>query len=566
MNKLGAALLLLWSLWSTMGAGLSDATPNTETPNRREQEDRLERPMRSEWSIIQNDGNGEDRRRQHQPALLTPTTVALFLPTETTLADRHLQHRQADGRDNGGKEVDDSPDDDKTPKSPADVVSLISSRVSTSVSSSVAASVSAAFSTSLAQVSESASSAISSAHEAARTLGPISPTTGVDTPATTDVLVTSSQPASISTDSLPAVAATTANVANAQESAATASASSAPTQGSSLTPGAIAGLVIGIAIASSLLSAVLTYLFMRRRARQQEPQPKFGPSLAPLQLSPTSGSRGFMNHSHSHPLSNDLSLFQMTYTSPTPTNHNRAAHFSSDFTPDVKQRFAPASAPVSTTEYPAMALTTQHATKLSALPAKRTSRVRSRPRPLSDPSVDDGLGPVFPVSPLSSEGDGPYRSSSMRTDRRPSPLSYEGGGGGGTIPCSTSARLSLARQQSLNGGQRAQLVRVGSQRGPERERQSGGGGGGGGRLAAPDQGHGEGLTRLYSFTTDTSENGNSTGSGDAQPQPSYLQPRPLVKYALSSNTGNSSPGLQVQSPIPRRPVDPYYIEKGGNYY
>ncbi|KAF3070838.1 hypothetical protein GL218_00807 [Daldinia childiae] len=575
MNKSGAALLLLWSLWSTVGAGLSDATPNTETLDRREQEDRLERLMGSEWSIIQNE-NGKDRRRQLQPALLTPTTVALSLPIATTLEDHHLQHRQAGGKDDKSKEGDDNDSDGKTPKSPADVVSsLISSRVSTSVSSSVAASVSAAFSTSLAQVSESASSAISSAREAARTLEPISPTTGATTLATTDAFVTSSQANSIATDELPAVAATTAGVANAQESAATASASNVSTQGSSLTPGAIAGLVIGIAIASSLLSAILTYLFMRRRARQQqEPQSKFPPSPPP-QLSPNSGSRGFMNHSHSHTLSNDLSIFQMTYTSPTPTNHNRAANFSSDFTPDTKQRFAPASTPApastlvaapSATEYPAMAQTTQHATRLSAPPAKRTSRVRSRPPRLSDPSVDDGLGPVFPVSPLSSEGDGPYRSTSMRTDRRPSPLSYEGGGGGSTIPRSTSARLSLARQQSLNGGQRAHLVRVGSQRSPERERH----GGGDGHLAASGQGqgqgHGEGLTRLYSFTTDTSENGNSTGSGDAQPQPSYLQPRPLVKYAGSSNTGNSSPGLQVQSPVPRRPVGPYYFEKGNNYY
>ncbi|KAI1642196.1 uncharacterized protein F4817DRAFT_353627 [Daldinia loculata] len=569
MNKSGAALLLLWSLWSMVGAGLGDATTNTETLNRREQEDRLERLMRSEWSIIQNDENGKDRRRQYQPALLTPTTVALSLPTATALGDRHLQHRQVGGNDDKSKEGDD--DDDKTPKSPADVVSsLISSRVSTSVSSSVAASVSAAFSTSLAQVSESASSAISSAREAARTLGPISPATEAGTPVTTDVLVTSSQAASISIDELPAVAATTAGVANSQESAATASGSNAPTQGSSLTPGAIAGLVIGIAIASSLLSAVLTYLFMRRRARQQqEPQTKFEPSsLPPPQLSPNSGSRGFMNHSHSHSLSNDLSIFQMTYTSPTPTNHNRAANSSGDFTPDMKQRSAPApTTPVTAppaTEYPAMAQTTQHATKLSAPPAKRTSRVRSRPRPLSDPSVDDGLGPVFPVSPLSSEGDGPYRSGSTRTDRRPSPLSYEGGGG--TVPRSTSARLSLARQQSLNGGQRAHLVRVGSQRSLERERH---GGGSSGHLAASGQGqgHGEGLTRLYSFTTDTSENGNSTGSGDAQPQQSYsyLQPRPLVKYAVSSNTGNSSPGLQVQAPVPRRPVGPYYFEKGDNY-
>ncbi|KAI2778865.1 hypothetical protein F4815DRAFT_476108 [Daldinia loculata] len=578
MNKSGAALLLLWSLWSTVGAGLSDATTNTETLNRREQEDRLERLMRSEWSIIQNDENGKDRRRQYQPALLTPTTVALSLPIATTLEDRHLQNRQAGGNDDKSKEGDDDDGDDKTPKSPADVVSsLISSRVSTSVSSSVAASVSAAFSTSLAQVSESASSAISSAREAARTLGPISPATEAGAPVTTDVLVTSSQAASISIDELPAVAATTAGVANAQESAATASGSSASTQGSSLTPGAIAGLVIGIAIASSLLSAVLTYLFMRRRARQQqEPQTKFEPSSLPRpQLSPNSGSRGFMNHSHSHSLSNDLSIFQMTYTSPTPTNNNRAANSSGDFTPDMKQRSAPApTTPVTAppaTEYPAMAQTTQHATKLSAPPAKRTSRVRSRPRPLSDPSVDDGLGPVFPVSPLSSEGDGPYRSSSTRTDRRPSPLSYEGGGGGGggsTIPRSTSARLSLARQQSLNGGQRAHIVRVGSQRSLERERQNGGGG----HLAAgiasgQGQGHGEGLTRLYSFTTDTSENGNSTGSGDAQPQQSssYLQPRPLVKYAVSGNTGNSSPGLQVQAPVPRRPVGPYYFEKGDNY-
>lgn len=203
-----------------VGAGLGDATTNTETLNRREQEDRLERLMRSEWSIIQNDENGKDRRRQYQPALLTPTTVALSLPTATALGDRHLQHRQVGGNDDKSKEGDD--DDDKTPKSPADVVSsLISSRVSTSVSSSVAASVSAAFSTSLAQVSESASSAISSAREAARTLGPISPATEAGTPVTTDVLVTSSQAASISIDELPAVAATTAGVANSQESAAT---------------------------------------------------------------------------------------------------------------------------------------------------------------------------------------------------------------------------------------------------------------------------------------------------------------------------------------------------------
>ncbi|KAI8961093.1 hypothetical protein F5Y11DRAFT_327682 [Daldinia sp. FL1419] len=558
MNKFGAALLLLWSLWSTAGAGLSDATLNTQSLNGRAQEDQIERLTRSEWAIIQKDENG-DNGKQHEPASLLSTASTLPLTTATKLGDLHLEGRQTSGRND---KDDDDDDDGKTPKSPADVVSsLISSRVSTSVSSSVAASVSAAYLTSLAQVSESASSAISSARAAARAP---SLTTGDSTPAATGVFVTSSPAASIATDELPPVAATTADVANSQESAAAPSTSAVPTEGSSLTPGAIAGLVIGVAIASSLLSAILTYLFMRRRLRQRQEEPQS--PLSPTSPAPNSishpGSRGFMNHSHSHSLSNDLSAFKMTYTSPTPTNHHRAANFSSDFTPDMKQRFAPTPNPVPaqtsistpapttpTAEYPAMAQTTPHATQLSAPPAKRPSRVRSRPRPLSDPSVDDGLGPVFPVSPLSSEGDGPY------SNRRSSPLSHESGGGGG-VARTTSARLSLARQQSLNGGQRAQVVRVGSQRSETH----------GGRLAAAGQGQGEGLTRLYSFTTDTSENGNSTGSAEAQGRQSYLQPRPLVKYAYPSGAGNSSPGLPVQAPIPRRPVDPYYFEKGGNYY
>ncbi|KAK6955410.1 hypothetical protein Daesc_003047 [Daldinia eschscholtzii] len=561
MNKFGAALLLLWSLWSTVGAGLDDATLNTDTYDRRELEDRLEGVKRSEWSIIQKYGNGGDRKRQYQPELLLSTTVAVSPPTATTLEESNLQHRQASGKDG----------DDGGDKSPADIVSsLVSSRVSSSVSSSVSASVSAVFAVSLAQVSASASSAISSAREAAGTQGALSPIT----------VVSPAETASGTGDELPAVAATTADVANIQESAATASPTSVPTEGSSLTPGAVAGLVIGISIASSLLSAVLTYLFMRRRARkqqQEESQNNFMSGSPQLPYSKSSpGSHGFVNHSHTHSLSNDFSRFQMTYTSPTPPNHNRAANLSSDFTPDMKQRFTPtpvvAAAPKKSTltpvtappitQYPAMAQTTQQPTQLSAPPpARRTtsSRTRPRPRTLSDPSVDGGgggLDPVFPVSPLSSEGDGPYSS---RTDRRPSPLSYEGGNRSSMITRSTSARVSLARQQSVNAGHRAHLVRVGSERSAERDP--------GGAYLASGAGHGEGLTRLYSFTTD-SENGNSTGSGDPghAAQQSYLQPRPLVKYALSSNPGSTSPGLQVQAPVPRRPVDPYYFERGTHFY
>ncbi|KAI1471433.1 uncharacterized protein F4812DRAFT_414051 [Daldinia caldariorum] len=615
MNKFGAALLLSWSLWSTVGAGLDDATLNTDSFDRREQENRLERvPTISGWPIIPNDEIGEGQRRQHQPQSLLSTAVVLSPPTTTTLGNSWLQHRQASGKESSNEEGDDDGEKgDRTPKSPADVVSsMISSRVSSgvssSVSSSVAASVSAAFSVSLAEVSASASSAVSSAREAARTQEALSSITVPSPPKTTGAsTATSSQAASTTSDRLPAVSATTADVSNIEESAITASQpstpTSVPTQGSSITPGVVAGLVVGISIASALLSAIITYLFMRRRARQQqqqqqEPQNNFLPSSPPPSNSHSSlGGHGFVNHSHSHSLSNDFSQFQMIYTSPTPTNHNRAAaNLGGDFTPDMKQRFTPtptqastpAPAPMPTTiatattiltpvaappitQYPATAQTTQQTTQLSAPPpARRISRFRTRPRTLSDPSVDGGSGldPVFPVSPLSSDGDGPYSS---RTDRRPSPLSYEGGGGGNRnsmITRTTSARAALARQQSIsaNGGQRAHLVRVGSERGAERD--------GAGYLAAAagggGVGQGEGLTRLYSFTTD-SENGNSTGSGDAGPQQqqqqqSYLQPRPLVKYALSSSPGSTSPGLQVQAPVPRRPVDPYYFEKGTHFY
>ena len=122
------------------------------------------------------------------------------------------------------------------------------------------------------------------------------------------------------------------------------------------------------------------------------------------------------------------------------------------FTPDMKQeRFAPTPVPMATSpmnDLPVMTNAIPIATTTLTAAAATPTRTRSRPRPLSDPSEDDGLDPVFPVSPLSSEGDGPY-GNKRRSGRQPSPLSFEGGEA--AVARTTSARVALARTQSING-------------------------------------------------------------------------------------------------------------------
>ncbi|KAI1139526.1 hypothetical protein F5Y05DRAFT_411716 [Hypoxylon sp. FL0543] len=587
MTKPGVSLLLLWSIWSIAGLGFCGATLDRDAFDLREQRHGENQPVVLRRVAIGRNSDDEDR------APLPLITSTPILPTaafsEITLPDKpqsdgedvndrgQNKERRDDGADD---DADTDADDDKPPPSPTippgppllnGASSSISNSVSSSVSNSVALSVTALFTGSLSAISAFSSSAVVSARAAGVLEGFSSAIAGSTPPGVTGVSPAPSQTASPSTSSsttsAPAPTTDDASViasiqtsasraieeaqasasssaqsavdaANASASAAVAnikaSAGDPSIRGSSLTPGQIAGIVISMAFISSLLSALATFLLMRRKTRREDPQSKFE-SDAPESpqdfrgQGPPQRSRP-ISQSIRNRLSNRLSQFQM-FTALGSTNHERTPPSSHSFIPDVKQRVPPPP----DTEHPAM------------------SHI-ARPVSLSGP---DGFDSFMPVSPLSSEGDQSLAPrDSRRISRRdsrpleperppPSPLSVSGPDIRASTTTMGASRVSLAREQSLNGGQRPQLVRVGSSSGREQK---------------------------------------DSLAVDANPlamNPAYVEARYDVPSAPISATGHrhiatflepqsstsepSTPSsFQVQAPIPRRLVNPGSLEHDPN--
>lgn len=225
--------------------------------------------------------------------------------------------------------------------------------------------------------------------------------------------------------------------------------------------------------------------------------------------------------------------------SPAHNNNNNT-----DYIPDVKQRLPPPP----DAEHPAI--------------------MTYAARPLSMPGPD-GLDPVFPVSPLSAEGEpfaagGSSSSSSKRRSSSSSSSSPTGptfdssaAGGAGAGAAAAAAGLSLARQQSINSGGRAQLVRVGSEKARQQQQEKSSAD----PLAMNPVVHTEPEWRLFPTTT-------KEVNIPVQPQPQpptkddrYVAGRTAMPLPVPVDHGTPSP-LLVQAPVPRRPVDPFSLEQG----
>ncbi|XXG97762.1 hypothetical protein Hte_004073 [Hypoxylon texense] len=579
----------------TRGAGLGGIALVKDVRNTVYEKDVGRESAESEWTAIGSHDDSQRQELQYTPVRPHLTTPDPTVPTTISPKDFRLQSRQ-DPIDPDEEEDDNDGDDDdeKTPPpappagtpDPVAESSRISSVVSVSVSASVsgvvsstvAAAVSAQFTTSLQALSASASTAIQNARESGRAEGFSSATAGIKAPTTTEVATTtvtttpiastgsttsSVLPTTTTTDEAAVIASIQASASKAIEDAkasasssaqsaidaadagkntAIASVSDASTQGSSLTPGQIGGIVISIAIVAATLSALATYLLMRRRQRQrqqhQEPRSKFEPDSPPESRNQAQGPTSSLRS----PLTS-LHLFMAGARAGAGASQaeQSPAYNNTDFIPDVKQRVPPPP----DAEHPAMSYAA---------------------RPLSMPGPE-GFDPVFPVSPLSSEGE---------------PSAAGGGGGGGKLPAAESSTpwrrrsptgltdsgtaaaavgLSLARQQSINNGGRAQLVRVGSsgsekkalQQQHEKEK------GSAGPLAMnPVVRNAEAEWRLFPTTKEVNL--------PVQPQPpakdeKYVAGRTGLPPPVPVDHGTPSP-LLVQAPVPRRPVDPFSLEQG----
>ncbi|KAI1405547.1 hypothetical protein F4819DRAFT_443804 [Hypoxylon fuscum] len=557
MIKSGVSLLLLWSLCSTGSIGVSGTAPKIFASDSKVQKDTREGPTVRRWTTTQRDGDGESLELRYQLVAPDSTTETPLLTTTTSPESFRFRNRQATEEDIDAD--NDGDDNDKAPPPPpppppevvAAAIAGVSNSVSASVSGSVALSVTSVFSTSLAALSASATSAIQSAREAGRAEGASSATAGAGvTTTTTETQVTSPRETSsappvlsTTTEDAGAIASIQASASRAIEAAkASASSSiqnamdaavasaraevanvnSSSDQGSSLTPGQIGGIVISIAFISALLSALATYLFMRQRQRQQETQSNFESDLPH-----ESRDQGPVDP----PLTSETS-FQMFMAS-SAMSHNLSPTFNNNFIPDVKRKLPPPP----DTKHPAMSYSA---------------------RPLSMPGPD-GQDPIFPISPLGSEADSvaivggskppaAHRRPSMDADRR--------------REAAASVRLSLARQQSISGGQRAQLVRVGSNSSQKAKDSP----------ASPlalNPVRAKTEFRLFPNTKDV-----ATTPTEPRHIAMFLQPQSPAKddrYATRRTIVPSptppaqrsvySP-VQVQAPIPRRPVDPFSLESG----
>ncbi|KAI2473465.1 hypothetical protein F4781DRAFT_380421 [Annulohypoxylon bovei var. microspora] len=551
MTKPVLSLLLLWSLWSTTGLGFSDFASNEGTLDNREQRDGGNEPVAVRWVVT-----GRNDNEAQAPSI----TAAPVLPKAALPDNSRLQNRQTTA------DPDDTSDDNgplppPTPPPGLPGLAQASSSISSSVSAAVSSSVAGFFSSSLLALSIASSSAVASARIAGISEGISSVTAGASAPTTTAASVTSPQTtgvtsstsevsttgadtssaiADIQTSASKAVeeaqasasssAQSAVDAANASASAVMAGTGIPQTQRSSLTPGQIGGIVISIAFISSLLSALATFLLMRRKARLQEstnklePDWPLGPGAQAAAPAPAADPRP---HSLTQSIRNRLSSFHMFGApimppyrrSQSPSNSNSN---SSNFAADVKRR-PPSS------EHPALAMS--HSA-----------------RPLSDP--------VFPVSPVSSVGDQSLILQSHEPEPRlqpspPMPAPVVAADVSTTARASGApGRVSLAREQSISGGQRPQLVRVGS----GRERKG----------ASDDP---------LSMNPVCADSGYDAVPVSATGQCHMVLPMQSPReedlhggWRTSAGTEISAvSSFQVQAPIPRRLVDPISLEQGPNY-
>ncbi|OTB03552.1 hypothetical protein M426DRAFT_176193 [Hypoxylon sp. CI-4A] len=465
MIKPGVSLLV-WALWCSKTLGLDSASLSKERLDSREQNNG-EFSVEIRWTATRRDEENRGREQHSEIAPLPSITAAPILSGNAFRKSQRLQNRQAGDADADDDDDDDDSDDDANPPAtqgpppgpppiPPEVSSSISNGVSASVSSSVAGAVSAQFSTSLDELSKSSSIAVDSARIVGISIGVSSARASSPDPTPTDASTSSSQEASTTSPASPTPTATSdessvissimasassaidaaraeasssaqsaVDAAAASASAVMANTNNAPTQGSSLTPGQIGGIVISVAFIAALLAALATFLIMRRKAANQDSEHKLDSNTTPEPMSqgPVDPPQTPQNRlSYLPPIATAMT---------TDTNHRNGAapsNGNNGFVPDMKQR-------PPDDEHPAMS----HAA-----------------RPLSGwPETEDEEDQVFPVSPLSSEGDD---SMAHRDSRR---LSSIGGLDG--------AGLTVARQQSVSREQRAHLVRVGSVNQSDRE-------------------------------------------------------------------------------------------------
>ncbi|KAI2632345.1 hypothetical protein GGR54DRAFT_30959 [Hypoxylon sp. NC1633] len=273
-------------------------------------------------------------------------------------------------------------------------------------------------------------------------------------------------------------------------------------QGSSLAPGQIAGIVIAMVIISSFLSTVAVYLLLRRRRRGQEQEPF-------SKLEPDSRDHGL----DSPPFENRLSSFPMYAVSITTGHgqeHQRAPTPSRDFVPGARHGLQPPP----DAGHPAMSYT-------------------ARPLSMPGPEGPDPFLPISPQSPQEAQALGCRRSKSDSSKRQPSSGSSGSGSCRGAMQ-GAAVEISLARKQSVTGGQRAQLVRVGSNRSRRSVRSA---------ASGPDP---LAMHPVYVYV-------------DTKTQPQHIG-MPLQSQAQPNEEGTPSP-LSEQEPVPRQPVSPVSPEK-----
>ncbi|CAJ2511757.1 Uu.00g073820.m01.CDS01 [Anthostomella pinea] len=442
MKRPGAVSTVLWVAWCFVTV----ATLDRHEVYAKHRNDSSGRRGARQLEMRESDQDHHWRPRRDDIPTKTglPTLLITPSPKTTKLINRQPDNGLKDGL-NGLKAKSSS----------------ISSSVSTSVSISVSSIASASASTALSAASLSFSSAFSTAVQSARETGlsdgsfsaSVSASEAIasanDKAAAASSQLSSALAGVTSASIIASVQASASSAVEAAQSSASSSAQSAidaakasasaaagntdtPTENSGLSPGEVGGIVVSVTIVSSLLSVFLTLFIIRHRRRKAE-----------AAAHDDSDSRPESSRRLAQP---PFKVLRDGFRSPTYTATVTAGskHPGTQFPPDVKQRIPP---PVE--HHPAMAS--------SALPASTATAANAAVR-----SPDE---PDFPVSPL--------------TSLRPNSFGREGppGFGLGFYPGEAQVqtgvpdtgepspmKFSLARTESISGGQRVQIVRVGSQK------------------------------------------------------------------------------------------------------
>ncbi|KAI1106779.1 hypothetical protein F4804DRAFT_285418 [Jackrogersella minutella] len=522
MAKSGMSLFLLWLLWSTISLlGFGDAISDGNALNVRKQGNGGIEVVEARWILM---------RRNDDEAPIPSTTAAPNLKDAALLNNYQFHNRQADS--------DDGPDDKPPPSGPipGPPLAIVSNSVSSSVSTSVSNSMSSFFSSAFSDVLASSSRAVDSAHSAGFTEGLSLATMGAALPAGASITAGSfaSELAEVQA-SASSSAQSAVEAANASASAVLASASSP----SNLTPGQIAGIVVSIAFVSSFLSALATFLLMRRRLQRQEPEDKFEQDETPepqmqdtVQPLPPPTSHYSVAHTLTQSMRNRLSSFYM-FPATIASTHRRSR--TSDYMPDAKLRVPPPTA-----DHPAMSRSNTRPFSLSAFPIPVI--------PGSPTASEGGQSLFFPGHGSGSDDEEPHPGREITPSRI----------GRADDAATPKPRVSLARQQSMTSSQRPLLVRVGS----NRERKSA-------DLPVLDPI----CTDLGPVCTDTDYDVapvSATGQCHIATEPhddihehahDHVHGLDWVDVPIHPGTPLS---FQLQAPIPRRPIDPIDLEHGPN--